>query len=263
MPQEEFVYQPGKVGLILADSDERICRLAALYAQDHSSVELCAAVGSARDLLELVQRGLRPQVLVLDSLLSDLRPAWFVQQLARMEYHPQIIVTGTENLRRWNESFLEIGIQSFVVKPYGMEELFAEVYRQGANPAMWAGYCVRERYRELMYSMKCSRRLSGWKYLERILLRTTLDPENLIAKELYLYVAEEQRTTVRAVTAALQRVSASLCEGKTDAYAILCRSAGKPVGSRLSNLELISVLTEELTRTIPLPARTVKKEKDR
>ena len=56
MPQEEFVYQPGKVGLILADSDERICRLAALYAQDHSSVELCAAVGSARDLLELVEQ---------------------------------------------------------------------------------------------------------------------------------------------------------------------------------------------------------------
>ena len=70
MQREEYVYQVGKVSLLFADSDRSQCRAVELYAQEHAYVELCAAVTDAGQLLDAVQRGLRPQVLVLDVLLK-------------------------------------------------------------------------------------------------------------------------------------------------------------------------------------------------
>ena len=108
MQREEYVYQAGKVSLLFADSDRSQCRAVELYAQEHAYVELCAAVTDAGQLLDAVQRGLRPQVLVLDVLLKGQHTIPLLQKLAVLGCHPRVILTGMPSLRMQAEHFLTI-----------------------------------------------------------------------------------------------------------------------------------------------------------
>ena len=260
MQREEYVYQAGKVSLLFADSDRSQCRAVELYAQEHAYVELCAAVTDAGQLLDAVQRGLQPQVLVLDVLLKGQHTIPLLQKLAVLGCHPRVILTGMPSLRMQAEHFLTSGINCIIVKPYGLDTLFSEVYHQVAGSPEWAAYCVSERYWELMRGMFYNRRLSGWHYLERILVRTVLQPGAYIAKELYLWAAEGQPASVGMVTASLQRINDSLRRTGPQGYNALCAALGKPAGSRLTNLELIRALSEEISRTIVVTKYELEKE---
>ena len=70
-----------------------------------------------------------------------------------------------------------------------------------------------------------------------------------IAKELYLLAAGDQPVSIGSVTASVQRANDSLRTANSKGYDELCRAAGKPAGARLSNLELIRVLTEKIRRS--------------
>lgn len=235
-----------RVSVLFADSDRGQCSAVRLYGSSQQAVELCAAVTSGQQVLEILQGGLCPQVLVADTLLQGPGLGELLWRLGTLDmaFRPRVLVTAMPCTQQSVSRFLTMGADCIIFKPYTMAELFAAIYRCGGSDEAWDAYRVREYLHELLCSMHYNRRLSGWNYLERILLRTVLGPEDYIAKELYQYAAGGQHIRPGTVGSAIQRINESLRHTGPQGYDRLCRAVNKPAGSRLSNLELIRSLTE-------------------
>ena len=240
------------VSALFADSDRGQCSAIRLYGSAQRSVEVCAAVTSGQQVLEILQSGLCPQVLVLDTLLQGPGLGELLWQLGMLELpqRPRILITAIKKKKKSTARFLTMGADCIIFKPYTLSELFAAVYRCGGSDDAWDAYRVREYLHELLCSMHYNRRLGGWNYLERILLRTVLGADDYIAKELYQYAADGQHIRPGTVASAMQRINESLRHTGPQGYGRLCRAVNKPEGSRLTNLELIRSLTELIRRAI-------------
>lgn len=240
------------VSALFADSDRGQCSAIRLYGSAQRSVEVCAAVTSGQQVLEILQSGLCPQVLVLDTLLQGPGLGELLWQLGMLELpqRPRILITAMPYTQKSTARFLTMGADCIIFKPYTLSELFAAVYRCGGSDDAWDAYRVREYLHELLCSMHYNRRLGGWNYLERILLRTVLGADDYIAKELYQYAADGQHIRPGTVSSAMQRINESLRHTGPQGYDRLCRAVNKPEGSRLTNLELIRSLTELIRRAI-------------
>ena len=62
-----------RVSALFADSDRGQCSAIRLYGSAQQAVEVCAAVTTGQQVLEILRSGLCPQVLVLDTLLQGAR----------------------------------------------------------------------------------------------------------------------------------------------------------------------------------------------
>ena len=58
------------VSVLLADSDHEQCETVELYQKWQNRIELCAVVHDAGRVLQLLKAGLRPQVIVVDTMLA-------------------------------------------------------------------------------------------------------------------------------------------------------------------------------------------------
>ena len=240
------------VSALFADSDRGQCSAIRLYGSAQQAVEVCAAVTSGRQVLEILQKGLCPQVLVLNTLLQGPGLGELLWQLGTLDlpHRPRVLITAMPYTQKSASRFLTMGADCIIFKPYTMAELFAAIYRCGGSDTAWDEYRVREYLHDLLCDMHYNRRLGGWNYLERILLRTVLEQEDYIAKELYQYAADGQHIRPGTVASALQRINESLRHTGPEGYDRLCRAVNKPEGSHLSNLELIRRLTELIRRAI-------------
>lgn len=240
------------VSLIFADSDRGQCGAVRLYAGAQDAVELCAAVTSGNYVLDLLERGLCPRVLVLDTLLQGPGVGEVLRRLGLLELplRPRVVLTAMPCTQTAASRFLTMGADEVIFKPYTLPELFDAVYRYGSDDEAWQAHLVREYLYGWLRKMCYNRRLSGWNYLERILLRTALQPGDYIAKELYQYAADGQHIRPGTVASAIQRLNESLRHTGPQGYAHLCTLLTKPEDSRLSNLELILGLTELIRRAL-------------
>lgn len=240
------------VSALFADSDRGQCSAVRLYAGAQNGVELCAAVTTGQQVLQILQGGLCPQVLVVDTLLQGPGIGELLWRLGTLELsrRPRVLVTAMPCTQQSAARFLTMGADCIIFKPYSMSELFSAIYRCGSSDEGWDAYRVREYLHELLCGMHYNRRLGGWNYLERILLRTVLGSQDYIAKELYQYAADGQHIRPETVGSAIQRINESLRRTGPQGYDRLCRAVNKPASSRLSNLELIRSLTELIRRAM-------------
>lgn len=68
MTEEKLVE---RVTALFADSDAAQRKMIRLYAETNDAIEASAIIDSGAEVLHMLQGGLRPEVLVLDSVLSD------------------------------------------------------------------------------------------------------------------------------------------------------------------------------------------------
>lgn len=237
------------VTMLFADGSLNLCRTLQSYISCQGYVHLIGFATSGEELLDLIRHGLRADVVVLDSLLPGLSLPEFFQVMAAVDYRPGVILTGMPYAQKIADKFLTLGVNYIMVKPYTLSDLMEAVYRQATDPRRLAAYAVSRCCEDFLSEMRCNRRLGGWFYLERILRHTVLDDKDYIAKELYLLAAGDQPVSIGSVTASVQRANDSLRTANSKGYDELCRAAGKPAGARLSNLELIRVLTEKIRRS--------------
>ena len=143
------------VSALFADSDRGQCSAIRLYGSAQRSVEVCAAVTSGQQVLEILQSGLCPQVLVLDTLLQGPGLGELLWQLGMLELpqRPRILITAMPYTQKSTARFLTMGADCIIFKPYTLSELFAAVYRCGGSDDAWDAYRVREYLHELLCSM--------------------------------------------------------------------------------------------------------------
>lgn len=143
MTEEKLVE---RVTALFADSDTAQRKMIRLYAETNDAIEASAIIDSGAEVLHMLQGGLRPEVLVLDSVLSDttIFPLLRSIRQQQIEYEPHIIVTLMPSAAPQIEKILTLGAECTIFKPYSLPELFDTVYQTAASGPRLNRYLVHE-----------------------------------------------------------------------------------------------------------------------
>ena len=112
MTEEKLVE---RVTALFADSDAAQRKMIRLYAETNDAIEASAIIDSGAEVLHMLQGGLRPEVLVLDSVLSDttIFPLLRSIRQQQIEYEPHIIVTLMPSAAPQIEKILTLGAEFY------------------------------------------------------------------------------------------------------------------------------------------------------
>ena len=223
-----------------------------LFARTHSDeVHAAAIAADGRQVLELLHGGLRPQVLVLDALLTKPSVTEVLQEIGAMHLDPEPAVLVLVPVPEETAARRALGLFSqyqIMLRPYGMKNLFDEIYRMGSDEDEHRLYHLRRCCDEVLETFGASMTLSGYRYAERMLLYALYADRPVRIGVLQQYVASEEGIEVGTVTSALNRMSAGMAKRGTEAYKALCRRNGRPEDKPLSNGQLIKGMLEEVQK---------------
>ena len=201
-----------------------------LFARTHGDEVRAAAIASTgQEVLELLHGGLRPQVLVLDALLTKPPVTQVLQEISTMQPDPEPAVLVLVPVPEETAARKALGLFAqyrIMLRPYGMKNLFDEIYR-GAQST-----------------------LNGYRYAERMLLYALYAERPQKIGDLQQYVASEENIEIGTVTSALNRMSAGMSKRGAEPYRGLCLRCGRPENGVLSNGQLFEGLLKELRRRL-------------
>lgn len=191
-----------------------------LFARTHSEEVRAAAIASTgQEVLELLHGGLRPQVLVLVPVPEETAARRALGLFSRYEV---------------------------MLRPYGMKNLFDEIYRMGTDEEENRLYRLRRCCEDVLEGYGAPTTLNGYRYAERMLLYALYADKPQPIGVLQQYVAAEEDIEVGTVTSALNRLSAGMARRGTDAYRALCLRCGRPEDGVLSNGQLFKGMLQQL-----------------
>ena len=179
MTEEKLVE---RVTALFADSDAAQRKMIRLYAETNDAIEASAIIDSGAEVLHMLQGGLRPEVLVLDSVLSDttIFPLLRSIRQQQIEYEPHIIVTLMPSAAPQIEKILTLGAECTIFKPYSLPELFDTVYQTAASGPRLNRYLVHESVTAQLRTLGCYKNLAyGINYLQEAVYIAVCDRQAL------------------------------------------------------------------------------------
>ena len=218
-----------------------------LFAQTHPEVRALAVVSTGREVLQLLQNGLNPQVIVLDMQLRDPGIQTLICGIRAMQLVPKprlLLSAPTPEQTSGEDALLTFRGQEVILRPYEMRTLFERVYLLGAGDEAAQLYRVRNHCRRILRDMQANPVLSGCTYLERMILFAWSDERDLPIGILYQMAAKDQPVDERAITAAVGRLSRAMQKQGTPLYQQLCVRFGLPQDAVLSNGKLLKGMLE-------------------
>ena len=111
--------------VLVVDDDEAIARMLAEYLAEHGVGADWA--GSGRAALDKIQRGPKPDVLVLDLRMPDIDGREVLAQVRRQGLDPRVVLLSAD--REVAAAARELRTDGFVEKPFAPENLLAAVRR--------------------------------------------------------------------------------------------------------------------------------------
>lgn len=248
-----FLYENAVVALFAFSSrmDRDSMRL---FARTHGDEVRAAAIASTgQEVLELLHGGLRPQVLVLDALLTKPSVTQILQEISTMQPDPEPAVLVLVPVPEETAARKALGLFAqyrIMLRPYGMKNLFDEIYRMGTTDDEHRLYHLRRCCEDVLDDFGARSTLNGYRYAERMLLYALYAERPQKIGDLQQYVASEENIEIGTVTSALNRMSAGMSKRGAEPYRGLCLRCGRPENGVLSNGQLFEGLLKELRRRL-------------
>ena len=225
-----------------------------LFARTHGDEVRAAAIASTgQEVLELLHGGLRPQVLVLDALLTKPPVTQVLQEISTMQPDPEPVVLVLVPVPEETAARKALGLFAqyrIMLRPYGMKNLFDEIYRMGTTDDEHRLYHLRRCCEDVLDDFGAQSTLNGYRYAERMLLYALYAERPQKIGDLQQYVASEENIEIGTVTSALNRMSAGMSKRGAEPYRGLCLRCGRPENGVLSNGQLFEGLLKELRRRL-------------
>lgn len=203
-----------------------------LFAKTHSDeVRAAAIAATGQEVLELLHGGLRPNVLVLDALLTKPGVTEVLQEIGTMQLDPEpavLVLVPVPEEAAARKALRLFSQYQIMLRPYGMKNLFDEVYRMGTNEDEHQLYYLRQCCDDVLDAYGAPETLSGYRYAERMLLYALYADKPQQIGSLQQYVAAEEGIEIGTVTSALNRMSAAMAKRGEEPYRTLCLRSGRP-----------------------------------
>ena len=210
-----------------------------LFARTHGDEVRAAAIASTgQEVLELLTKPSVTQVL---------------QEISTMQPDPEPAVLVLVPVPEETAARKALGLFAqyrIMLRPYGMKNLFDEIYRMGTTDDEHRLYHLRRCCEDVLDDFGARSTLNGYRYAERMLLYALYAERPQKIGDLQQYVASEENIEIGTVTSALNRMSAGMSKRGAEPYRGLCLRCGRPENGVLSNGQLFEGLLKELRRRL-------------
>ena len=244
-----------KKKILIADADEQFSTelMAALQACDMFEV-----VGLATDGEQAIQMVIhkRPDILVLDLLLTQCDGLTVLEQIQRSWYRPKTLVTSAFISNYVAASAVRMGAQQLIHKPCGVDVVIKSLQRmvtgEKDSPVifLWNGErSVEALVTSILHDIGVPANIKGYQYLREAIILATKDEDNInaILKTRYQEVADVFETTAKNVDSAIRHaVEVAWDRGDLDTLQryfgyTVSNTKGKP-----TNSEFISIVADRI-----------------
>ena len=194
-----------KTRVLLADAADEFRHMAAEMIQQEADMEVVGQTGDGEELLRMV-RSLRPQVLVMDLVLSGLA------QLG--QERPRVLVLSAFARLVFNDRLPELGVDYFMLKPCRLTALVERIRQlaqtEGSEVRNSREEPTRQRLEReitaIIHEIGVPAHIKGYQYLREAIGLAVEDMEviNAVTKVLYPAVAKKFGTTASRVERAIR-----------------------------------------------------------
>ena len=201
-----------KTRVLLADAADEFRRMAAEMIEQEEDMVVVGQTGDGEELLRLV-RTLRPQVLVMDLVLSGLDGLGVLAQLG--PERPRVLVLSAFARSVFNDRLPELGVDYFMLKPCRLTALVERIRQlaqaaEGGEPRDTREEPARQRLEReitaIIHEIGVPAHIKGYQYLREAISLAVEDMEviNAVTKVLYPAVAKKFGTTASRVERAIR-----------------------------------------------------------
>lgn len=184
---------------------------------------------------------------------NAVEPAQILQEISTMQPDPEPAVLVLVPVPEETAARKALGLFAqyrIMLRPYGMKNLFDEIYRMGTTDDEHRLYHLRRCCEDVLDDFGARSTLNGYRYAERMLLYALYAERPQKIGDLQQYVASEENIEIGTVTSALNRMSAGMSKRGAEPYRGLCLRCGRPENGVLSNGQLFEGLLKELRRRL-------------
>ena len=192
--------------ILIADPSESFCMALTEALQGMYQVRICREGNETRKVLQ----SFRPDVLILDLMLSGVDGITLLQKLGEMELQSMVLATTRYVSNYILDAADRLGIGYLMVKPCDIDAVAARVadMTQRMKMPMFAAPDPRTQVSNMLLHLGFSTKLRGYGYLREAVLLMAEHTGSSITKELYPAVAKRCGVTAvqveRSIRSAVQ-----------------------------------------------------------
>ncbi|MDD4850274.1 MAG: response regulator [Gemmiger sp.] len=244
--------RPEPVPTLFADAELGLRNTIRIYAASQADVEIRATLATGRQVLAALQAGPCPEVLVLDALLQDMNLFDLLAEIGRMELkpHPAILVTAMRLSPQQQDRLLTAGCDSFILKPYSLNMLFAMVVNHAADSQAFTQRRVDRLLDWHLSALRADFSSKGVDYIRCVMQVLVPAGSAIPFNELYEQIAEGEAINCEGVVTAVRRTIKQLQSRQTEEYRDMCAYYGKHSEQGLTNAEFLSLLAQRVRQEL-------------
>jgi two-component system response regulator (stage 0 sporulation protein A) len=192
--------------ILIADPSESFCVALTDALRGAYQVRSCREGNEALGILQ----SFRPDILILDLMLSGVDGITLLQKLGKWELQPLVLATTRYVSNYLLDAADRLGIGYLMVKPCDVDAVVARVadMNQRMKMPVFAGPDPRTQVSNMLLNLRFSTKLRGYGYLREAVLLMAKNMDKSITKELYPAVANYCGVTSvqveRSIRSALQ-----------------------------------------------------------
>ncbi len=256
-----------KIGVAIADDNERIIHMLGSVIASDSELELVGQADNGKDIYDIILNK-QPDVVLLDIIMPKEDGLTVMERIQRDENvkkQPVFIVVSAVSQERITEDAFNLGAYYYILKPFDNDMILKRIktLRRGIVPGFVtkadiavAGQAPKllERNLEMdvtnvIHEIGVPAHIKGYQYLRDAIIMAVNDMEmlNSITKILYPTIAKKHQTTPSRVERAIRHaIEVAWSRGKLDAIDELFGYTVNSGKGKPTNSEFIALIADKI-----------------
>ena len=256
-----------KIGVAIADDNERIIHMLGSVIASDSELELVGQADNGKDIYDIILNK-KPDVVLLDIIMPKEDGLTVMERIQRDENvkkQPVFIVVSAVSQERITEDAFNLGAYYYILKPFDNDMILKRIktLRRGIVPGFVtkadiavAGQAPKllERNLEMdvtnvIHEIGVPAHIKGYQYLRDAIIMAVNDMEmlNSITKILYPTIAKKHQTTPSRVERAIRHaIEVAWSRGKLDAIDELFGYTVNSGKGKPTNSEFIALIADKI-----------------
>ncbi len=257
-----FVHKTGMVGMgvdkirvLLVDDNDEICDILKNFFDLTRDIDICGIANNGEDAIAQIHR-LCPDVVLLDIIMPKLDGVSVLQRLNENPppKKPCILILSAIGQEKVTMTALSLGAAYYMIKPYNLEDLLARIYllagkdqphqmvSNADEQAALTGVITKHVIR-----LGVPTHIIGYKYIiEAVKIIIQENKACPIAKQVYLTIANNNRTSVECVESSIRKTIDRVFQLNNDEFKDLMRLSAPPIHKKPTNSRFLTSLSEKI-----------------
>lgn len=251
-----------KIQVLLADDNREFTNLLSEYISGQEDMEVAGVAYNGDEVLEFIETGKIPDVLILDIIMPHLDGLGVLEKLSEMDFSPRpkiIMLTafGQENI---TQKAVQLGASYYILKPFDMDVLANRIRQLVSNQSITSGSKTNvvpmakgknldANITSIIHEIGVPAHIKGYQYLREAITMVYNNIEILgaITKTLYPDIAVKFKTTPSRVERAIRHaIEVAWTRGNIDSISQLFGYTINISKSKPTNSEFIAMVADKL-----------------